>query len=115
VLNNRADHRGVPSIFYYFLYLPNIKQFKFKYLKITIYRKKEANPAPGWGKGSFRKLRAALRPGWLLNDTRLLGNTDEEFDTGIDLTEADFIPEDTEVEPEAAGYFYMQLCMGYYC
>ena len=47
-----------------------------------------------------------MRPGWLLNDTRLLGNPDEEsvYDTGIDLTEADFIPDDTEAEPEATGY-----------
>lgn len=71
------------------------------YFLFTIFRKKETNAAPGWG----RKIRAALRPGWLLNDTRLLGNPDEEYDTAIDLTEADFIPDDTDVEPEAAGYF----------
>ncbi len=61
----------------------------------TFYRKKEA-VSTGWGK----KLRAALRPSWLAADAKLasLEPEDENYDTGIDLTEADFIADDVDAD-----------------
>lgn len=64
----------------------------------------------GWGK----KLRAALRPSWLAADTKLAGNPtldpEEEcsYDTGIDLTEADFIADDLDAD-DSAGYIKQKM------
>jgi len=50
-----------------------------------------------------------LRPSWLA-DGRLLGNPssapeeDANYDTGIDLTEADFIADDLDTEQDSTGY-----------
>lgn len=69
----------------------------------SINRKKDETVSTGWGK----KLRAALRPSWLGADTKLAGNPtldpEEEcnYDTGIDLTEADFIVDDLDADDSA--------------
>ncbi|XP_046464686.1 sorting nexin-14-like isoform X1 [Daphnia pulex] len=62
-------------------------------------KKKEA-VSTGWGK----KLRAALRPNWLAADAKLasLEPEDENYDTGIDLTEADFIADDVDADDRGA-------------
>jgi len=73
-------------------------------------RKKSQSLVAGWG----AKIRSALRPsGWSLTDARLMVNSsdpEEEsaFDSCIDLTEADFLPDDLESEPDGTGYF--QFC-----
>ena len=62
-------------------------------------RKKTDSSTSGWSK----KIRSALRPaGWLSAEVgRLPGSNSSEFeeityDTGVDLTEADFIPEESD-------------------
>lgn len=67
-------------------------------------RVKNSGVATTWG----NKLRSALRPsGWMLTEGgRLLGNgaaeveEDSSYDTGVDLTEVDFIPDDIDAEQD---------------
>ena len=65
-------------------------------------RKKSESGASGWSK----KIRSAIRPaGWLSVEAgKLPASNSSEFeeityDTGVDLTEADFIPDELD-EPE---------------
>ncbi|KAI9555168.1 hypothetical protein GHT06_017683 [Daphnia sinensis] len=68
-------------------------------------KKKGETTSTGWGK----KLRAALRPSWLTSDAKLAGNSllepeEENYDTGVDLTEADFIADDVDADDGIGTY-----------
>lgn len=78
-------------------------KFDFHNDRVSSFRRKDETVSTGWGK----KLRAALRPSWLATDAKLTGNSsldpeeDCSYDTGIDLTEADFIADDMDADDSA--------------
>ena len=73
---------------------------------LLIRRKKSQSVAAGWGE----KIRLAFRAsGSILTDSRLMGplsyepEEESNYDTGVDLTEADFISDDLDTEQEVVG------------